>query len=72
MCEKGIPRHGYEIKNSEGANIGIITSGTQSPSLDKAIAMGYVDTSYSQIDMQIYIKIRDKLLTAKVVKMPFE
>jgi len=72
MLEKGIPRHGYEIKNSEGAHIGIITSGTQSPSLNKAIAMGYVDTSYSQIDTQIYIKIRDKLLTAKVVKMPFE
>ena len=72
MIEKGIPRHDYEIKESEGKTIGRITSGTQSPSLNKSIAMGYVDTTYSKIDTQIYIKIRDKLLTAKVVKVPFE
>ena len=72
MIEKGIPRQDYEIKESEGKTIGRITSGTQSPSLNKSIAMGYVDTTYSKIDTQIYIKIRDKLLTAKVVKMPFE
>ena len=72
MVEKGIPRHDYEIKDSEGTTIGRITSGTQSPSLNKAIAMGYVETAYSKIDTQVYIKIRDKLLTAKVVKMPFE
>ena len=72
MVEKGIPRHGYEIKDTQAANIGRITSGTQSPSLNKAIAMGYVETAYSNIDTQVYIKVRDKLLTAKVVKMPFE
>jgi aminomethyltransferase len=72
MVEKGIPRHDYEIKDSQGAAIGRVTSGTQSPSLNKAIAMGYVDEVYSKIDTQVYIKIRDKLLTAKVVKMPFE
>ena len=72
MVEKGIPRHDYEIKDSQGAAIGRVTSGTQSPSLNKAIAMGYVDVVYSKIDTQVYIKIRDKLLTAKVVKMPFE
>ena len=72
MVEKGIPRHDYEIKDSQGTLIGRVTSGTQSPSLNKAIAMGYVDTSYSKIDTQVYIKVRDKLLTAKVVKMPFE
>ena len=72
MIEKGIPRQDYEIKESEGKTIGRITSGTQSPSLNKSIAMGYVDTTYSKIDTQIYIKIRDKLLTAKVVKIPFE
>ena len=72
MIEKGIPRHDYEIKNSEGTTIGRITSGTQSPSLNKAIAMGYVDTTYSKIDTQVYIKIRERLLTAKIVKMPFE
>ena len=72
MVEKGIPRHDYEIKDSQGATIGRVTSGTQSPSLSKAIAMGYVDVIYSKIDTQVYIKVRDKLLTAKVVKMPFE
>jgi aminomethyltransferase len=72
MVEKGIPRHDYEIKESQGATIGKVTSGTQSPSLNKAIAMGYVDAGYSRIDTQVYIKVRDKLLTAKVVKMPFE
>ncbi len=71
MIEKGIPRHDYEIKEHMGATIGRITSGTQSPSLGKAIAMGYVNTVYSPIGQQVYIKIRDKLLIAKVVKMPF-
>jgi aminomethyltransferase len=72
MIEKGIPRNDYEIKDIQGAIIGRVTSGTQSPSLNKAIAMAYVDLPYSPIDTQVYIKIRDKLLTAKVVKMPFD
>ncbi|MGZ4049378.1 MAG: glycine cleavage system aminomethyltransferase GcvT, partial [Bacteroidia bacterium] len=72
MVEKGIPRKNYEIKDSQGATIGRITSGTQAPSLNKAIAMGYVEIAYSKIDTQVYVKVRDKLLTAKVVKMPFE
>ena len=72
MIEKGIPRHDYEIKENQGAAIGRVTSGTQSPSLNKPIGMGYVDIMYSKIDTHIYIKVRDKLLTAKVVKMPFE
>lgn len=72
MLEKGIPRHDYEIKNAEGQTIGKVTSGTQSPSLNKAIAMGYVDTAFSKIDTPVYIKVRDRLLSARVVKMPFE
>jgi len=72
MVEKGIPRKSYEIKDSEGATIGRITSGTQAPSLNKAIAMGYVEIGCSKIDTHVYVKVRDKLLTAKVVKMPFE
>lgn len=72
MIEKGIPRHGYEILNKEGEIIGEVTSGTQAPSLQKAIAMGYVRLHYSKIDTEIFIKIRDKLLSSKVVKMPFE
>ncbi len=72
MIEKGIPRHDYEIKDNEGNTIGRVTSGTQSPSLNKPIALGYVQSAYSKIDSQVYIKVRDKLLVAKVVKMPFE
>lgn len=72
MIERGIPRHGYEIKDAQDAVRGVVTSGTQSPSLNKAIAMGYVDAAFAKPDTQVYIKIRDKLLIAKVVKMPFE
>lgn len=71
MIEKGIPRHDYEIKDHMGALIGRVTSGTQSPSLGKAIAMGYVNTNYSNIGQKVFVKVRDKLLTAQVVKMPF-
>ena len=72
MMEKGIPRHGYEIQNKEGEIIGHVTSGTQAPSLQKAIAMAYVKVAYSKIDTEVFIKIRDKEVPAKVVKMPFE
>ncbi len=71
MLEKGIPRQNYEIKDFSGAVIGRVTSGTQSPTLGKAIGMGYVRDIFSNIDSKIYIKIRDKLLLAKVVKLPF-
>jgi aminomethyltransferase len=71
MVEKGIPRHDYEIKDFSGATIGRVTSGTQSPSLGKAIGMGYVRPAFSQLDTKIYIKVRDKLLQARVVKLPF-
>lgn len=71
MLEKGIARHGYEIKNFEGTPIGHVTSGTMSPSLGKAIGMGYVETKYTAIDSEIYISVRNTLLKAKVVKIPF-
>lgn len=72
MLERGIPRHDYEIKSADGQTIGKVTSGTQSPSLNKAVAMGYVNTGFSKIDTEVYIKVRDRLLSARVVKMPFE
>jgi aminomethyltransferase len=71
MVEKGIPRHGYEIKDFADVVIGVVTSGTQSPSLGKAIGMGYVRKAFASLDTPIYIKVRDKLLQAKVVKIPF-
>jgi aminomethyltransferase len=71
MIDKGIPRQGYEIVDQAGANIGVVTSGTQSPSMGKAIGLGYVPTTSASIDSQIFIKVRDKLLQAKVAKLPF-
>ncbi len=71
MIDRGIPRHDYEICDAAGTIIGKVTSGTQSPSLNKAIGMGYVTTANSKADSEIYIKIRDKAIKAKVVKVPF-
>jgi aminomethyltransferase len=71
LIDRGIPRHDYEIVDADGNNIGIVTSGTQSPSLGKAIGMGYVKTEFSAVDSEIYIVIRDKKIAAKVVKLPF-
>ena len=71
MIDKGIPRHGYEIKNAAGNKTGYVTSGTQSPSLQKAIGLGYVDVAFANLDSEIFISVRDKLLKAKVVKLPF-
>jgi aminomethyltransferase len=71
MIDRGIPRHNYEICNAEGERIGYVTSGTQSPSLGKAIGMGYIQTEQSGLDNIVFVKVRDKLLQAKVVKFPF-
>ncbi|MDQ3047946.1 MAG: glycine cleavage system aminomethyltransferase GcvT [Bacteroidota bacterium] len=71
MIDRGIPRHDYEIADSEGKIIGIVTSGTQSPTLNKAIGMGYVPTDFSKADTEIFIMIREKAIKAKVVKIPF-
>jgi aminomethyltransferase len=71
MIDRGIPRHDYEICDASGSVIGKVTSGTQSPSLNKAIGMGYVTTAHSKVDSEIYVKIRDKAIKAKVVKIPF-
>jgi aminomethyltransferase len=71
MVDKGIPRHGYTIKSAEGAVIGHVTSGTQSPSLGKAIGMGYIQTDQAIPNVEIFIDIRNNLVKAKVVKFPF-
>lgn len=72
MIDKGIPRHGYDIMDENGNKIGEVTSGTQSPSLSKAIGLGYVSKEYTSAGSKIYVKIRDKNLLAKVVKVPFQ
>jgi aminomethyltransferase len=71
MIDKGIPRHGYAMKNEAGQTIGVVTSGTQSPSLQKAIGMAFIATSSNAIDTEVFVEVREKLLKAKVVKLPF-
>ena len=71
MLERAIPRNGYPIQDKEGNEIGFITSGTQSPSLEKAIALGYVTKENSTADTEVYVQIRKKVAKGKVVSLPF-
>lgn len=71
LIDKGIPRHDYPIQNEGGNTIGRVTSGTMSPSLNKAIGLGYVPVEYKEIGSEIYIQIRNKSIKAVVVKLPF-
>lgn len=71
MIERGIPRHHYIIKDAEGNSIGKVTSGTQSPTLGKAIGLGYVNVDKASLDNEIFIEIRNNPVKAKIVKIPF-
>jgi len=71
LLERGIPRHGYEIVDTEGNVIGEVTSGTMSPLMKKGIGMGYVKTEYAKIGTEFAIRIRNKDIKAQVVKPPF-
>jgi len=71
MIDRGIPRHGYELFDEAGNKIGEVTSGTQSPSLDKGIGMGYIAKEYAAFGTEIYVGVRNKKLKAKIVKVPF-
>lgn len=71
LTERGIPRHDYEIVDKDGNVMGIVTSGTMAPSLGKGIGLGYVPTAYSTVDSEIFIRIRNNDVPAKVVKLPF-
>lgn len=71
MVERGIPRHNYQIVDKDGNDIGYVTSGTQAPSLNKAIGLGYVTIEHAALDSEIFISIRNNAVKAKVVKFPF-
>lgn len=71
LVDKGIPRHGYEIVDAQGEVIGMVTSGTMSPSLKIGIGMGYVKTEYAKIGTEIFVKVRNRNLKALVAKSPF-
>lgn len=71
MQDRAIPRHDYEIVDKDGNVIGIVTSGTMSPSMNIGIGLGYVPTDFSTVDSEIFIRIRKNDVPAKVVKLPF-
>lgn len=71
LIEKGIPRHDYEICDSEGNVIGHVTSGTMSPMLQKGVGMAYIKKEFSKLDTKIYVKVRNKLVEAKITRIPF-
>lgn len=71
MIDRGIPRSHYELCDADGNKIGEVTSGTQSPTLQKGIGMGYVPTSLAKPGTEIFVKVRERLLKAQVVKLPF-
>ena len=70
LLERGIPRADYPILNAEGKEIGIVTSGSQSPSLGIGIGLGFVDIAYAKAGTEIKIQIRKKSVAAKVEKLP--
>jgi len=71
MIERGIPRHHYLIKDAQGNEIGKVTSGTQAPSLNKAIGLAYVNIEHASLDSEIFIDIRNNPVKAKITKTPF-
>jgi aminomethyltransferase len=71
MIDRGIPRHDYLIKDAAGNTIGKVTSGTQAPSLGKAVGLGYVATPHAAVDTEIFIDIRNMPVKARVAKAPF-
>jgi len=71
LLDRGVPRHGYDVVNTEGEKIGVVTSGTMGPSLKKAIGLAYVPADMKAEGTEIYIAVRKKQLKAKVVSLPF-
>ena len=72
MLEKGIPRKDYDILNNENEIIGVVTSGTMSPSLNIGIGLGYVNIENSAVDTEIFIQIRKNRKKAVIVNTPFK
>ena len=71
LDERGVPRQGYDIVDGQGKTIGVVTSGTMSPSLNKGIGLGYVPTVFADVNSKINIQIRKNAIPATVVKLPF-
>lgn len=71
MIDRGIPRQGYDLVDANGNTIGEVTSGTSSPSLGVGIGMGYVNRDFTKIDIEIFVRIREKNIKARITRLPF-
>ena len=71
LVEKGIARGHYPVKDAQGNEIGVVTSGTMSPSLGKSIGLAYVPTDFTSAGSQIFVDVRGRNLEAVVVSLPF-
>ncbi len=71
LIEKGVPRTGYSLISFDNQEIGKVTSGTMSPSLDRPIGIAYIDAGHSEVGSEFYVEIRSRKVKAKVVKTPF-
>lgn len=71
MIDRGIPRQGYELVNAAGEKVGVVTSGTMSPTRKIGIGMGYVSPEYTKLGGDIYLDVRGRKLKAVVVRPPF-
>ncbi len=71
LIDKGIARKDYPIVDFNGNEIGMVTSGTMSPTLNKAIAMAYVSKDFAKVGSEVYVKVRKKQLKAQVITLPF-
>jgi len=71
LNERGVPRHDYDIVDEQGNKIGVVTSGTMAPSLNKGIGLGYVPAELSKLGSTIHVQIRKNSIPATVVKLPF-
>jgi aminomethyltransferase len=71
LVERGVPRHGYDITNTDGKVIGMVTSATMSPTLDEPIGMGYVPVEYADIGTTIRVVVRGQQKKARIQALPF-
>ena len=71
MIDRGIPRAEYSLCDEKGQSIGYVSSGTQSPSLNMGIGLGYVEATFAQQGQIVFVEIRKKMVKAEVVKLPF-
>ena len=72
MVERGVPRHGYELADGDGAAvIGHVTSGTMSPMLNVGIGLGYVASEHAAVGTPLTVVIRNRFIKAEVVRLPF-